>query len=191
MGCPEEAAHKEDSLERTCPVHDGFTMGLRWACDSSPSYVSANRFHRGRLPTPECSVLARRTAVRRPSDAAYGKLADGPAVPSSLSAVSQGPERLQRECECIIDGSNFPRGKMSDLPRPEQSTFLMTVMEAMDLADIGKVEAGYHELQSCLARAEELAEKPDAPGWKWELVRRYQEAVARYGAIYRVGRRLN
>lgn len=64
-------------------------------------------------------------------------------------------------------------------------------MEAMDLADIGKVEAGYRGLLRGLSRAEELAEQPDAPGWQWELVRRYREAVARYGAIYRVGRKLN
>lgn len=76
---------------------------------------------------------------------------------------------------------------MTSLPPAEIDTLLMTVAEAIDLAHTGEIQPAYRALQPGLARAEELADEADAPGWTWELVRRYREAVAQYEETYRVG----
>jgi hypothetical protein len=80
---------------------------------------------------------------------------------------------------------------MTELRRTELDALLMTVAEAADLAYTAEIEAGHRALQSGPARAEELAEEPDAPAWTWDLVWRYREALARYDETYGAGRRRN
>ncbi len=75
---------------------------------------------------------------------------------------------------------------MSTLPRPELDTLLLTISEAVDLAEEGKAADGYQALLSGLRRAAEAAEGGE-PGGQ-ELARRWQEALDRYAERHRIGR---
>jgi hypothetical protein len=72
------------------------------------------------------------------------------------------------------------------IPRPELDTFLLTVNEAVELAEEGQAADGYTALLAGLARAREAVE--DGEPWGEELVRRWEVAVENYAARRRIGR---
>jgi hypothetical protein len=72
------------------------------------------------------------------------------------------------------------------LPRNEIDTRLITVVEAVDLADAGEETDGFQALLAGLHRTRELQE--NGLEWAGELVRRWQEAVQRSAERYRIGR---
>jgi hypothetical protein len=71
-------------------------------------------------------------------------------------------------------------------PRDEMNIFLMTVSEAVDLAREGNAGDGHSALLAGLHRAEQA--RDGGATWGEELVRCYQNTLARFGKMYRIDR---
>ena len=68
---------------------------------------------------------------------------------------------------------------MSDLPDHELNTYLMTVTEALDLAQDGDVKNGDRCLLGGKERSQEAVDEGEP--WGLELERRHEETPLRYG----------
>jgi hypothetical protein len=72
------------------------------------------------------------------------------------------------------------------IPTSEVATLVATVVDALDLAELGQAGDGYAVLLSGLARAREAAE--DEEEWAPELVRRWEHAVEEFAVRCGIGR---